>query len=283
MSDETIGIIAGKGQFPALVARGARAEGLSVVMCGFHGHTDQSLKHEADAFAMLHLGQLGKLIEFFRGNNVRRLCLAGAVSKPRALDLRPDLRAARVLLRLRTKGDDAILRAVITELESEGLAVVQPASLVPGLCAPEGVLTRRPPNDGEWADIRYGWPIAHVLGRLDIGQCIVVRRGMVVAVEGMEGTDAALRRGGELGGEGCVAIKVVKPGQDDRIDLPALGAGTIRVLADHGYTCLALAAGKTLFFDREESIALADRHDIALISLPEGFMADATPALTNGN
>ncbi|MBG3875454.1 LpxI family protein [Desulfovibrio oxamicus] len=281
MSNESIGIIAGKGQFPALVARGARAEGLSVVMCGFHGHTDEALEHEADAFAMLHLGQLGKLIDFFRDNNVRRLCLAGAISKPRALDLRPDLRAAKVLFRLRAKGDDAILRAVIDELESEGLAVVQPASLVPGLRAPEGVLTKRPPSDEEWADIRYGWPIAHVLGRLDIGQCIVVKRGMTVAVEGMEGTDATLRRGGELGGEGCVAVKVVKPGQDDRIDLPALGAGTIRVLADYGYTCLALEAGKTLFFDREESIALADKHDISIISMPEGFMAGDEPEVGN--
>lgn len=274
---ETIGIIAGRGQFPALVARGAREAGLRVVICGFHGHTDAALQGEADAFALLHLGQLGKLIDFFLAQGVRKLCFAGAISKPKALDIRPDFRAAKVLFRLRSKGDDVLLRAVMGELESEGIAVMQAATLVPGLRAPQGVLSAREPSDEEWADIRYGWPVARIVGRLDIGQCLVLKRGMVVAVEGLEGTDATLRRGGELGGAGCVALKFVKPGQDERIDLPALGSATISILAQYGYTCLALQAGKTLFFDREESIALADRHGIAVVALPDDFMIDADP------
>ncbi|ADP87334.1 LpxI family protein [Nitratidesulfovibrio vulgaris] len=270
---ESMGIIAGRGQFPALVAREARRAGLRVAICGFHGHTDPSLAEACDAFSLIHLGQFGRLSEFFHGQGASRLCFAGAIDKPRALDLRPDLRAARVLFRLRGKGDDALLRAVIEELESDGFKVMQAAELVPGLRAPEGVLTRRQPGDEEWDDIRFGWPVARTMGRLDIGQCIVVKRGIVMAVEGPEGTDAALRRGGELGGAGCVAIKLVKPGQDERIDLPALGTGTIGVLAEYGYSCLALQAHKTLFFDRDESLALAERHGIAIVALPEDFMA----------
>ena len=271
MTRESIGIVAGKGQFPALVARGAREAGLGVVMCGFHGHTDPSLEHEADTFAMLHLGALNKLIEFFREHGVNRLCFAGAISKPKALDLRPDFRAAKVLFKLRSKGDDVLLRAVMDELESEGLRIVQAAELVPGLRGPSGVLTRRQPTAEEWEDLRYGWPIAQTIGRMDIGQCIVVKRGMVVAVEGLEGTDALLRRGAELGGEGGVAVKIVKPGQDERIDLPALGTATMRTLVDGKYACLAFHAGKTLFFDREEALKLADAHSLSIVGLDEAF------------
>ncbi|UZP68888.1 UDP-2,3-diacylglucosamine diphosphatase LpxI [Desulfovibrio mangrovi] len=271
MTKEAIGIVAGKGQFPALVARGARAAGLDVVMCGFHGHTDPLLEREADSFAMLHLGALNKLIEYFKERGVRRLCFAGAISKPKALDLRPDFRAAKVLFKLRSKGDDVLLRAVMDELESEGLRIVQAAELVPDLRGAAGVQTRRQPGSEEWDDLRYGWPIAQAIGAMDIGQCIVVKRGMVVAVEGLEGTDALLRRGAELGGAGCVAIKIVKPGQDERIDLPALGTATIRTLVDGGYSCLAYHAGKTLFFDREEALKLADAHNLSIIGLDEEF------------
>lgn len=267
MSQERIGIIAGSGQFPLLVARAARQEGHTVVMCGFYGHTDEALESQVDEWKMLHLGQLGKLISFFKENGVTRLCFAGAISKPRALDLRPDFRAAKVLFKLRSKGDDVLLRAVLGELESEGLSIVQAAELVPGLRGPEGVLTSRQPSEDEWQDLAYGWPIAMQIGAMDIGQCVVVKRGMVVAVEGLEGTDATLRRGGELGGEGCVALKIVKPGQDERIDLPALGLGTIKTLQQGGYSCLCYQAGKALFFDREESIALADKHGISIVGI----------------
>lgn len=273
----SIGIIAGRGQFPLLVAREARAMGKRVVICGFHGHTSAELEEVADAFMLIHLGQFGKLLSFFGEHGVRNVCFAGAINKPKALDLRPDLRAARVLFRLRGKGDDALLRAVIEELESDGLCVSQAAKLVPSLRAPEGVLTKREPTEEEWEDIHYGWPIARIIGQLDIGQCLVVKRGIVMAVEGPEGTDATLRRGGMLGGAGCVAIKLVKPGQDERIDLPALGLDTINTLAEHGYTCLAFEAYKTLFFDREASLAQAEKHGITLVALPGSFECKINP------
>ena len=265
---DTIGIIAGSGQFPFLVARGAKERGLRVAIVGFVGHSDPALEHEADAFSMLYLGQLGRLIDFLHEHNVSEVCLAGAVSKPKALDLRPDFRVMKLLFSLKGKGDDAILRCIAAELAQENLTVVQASTLVPGLAAPQGVLTRREPTPEEWSDIRFGWPVAQTMGQLDIGQCIVVKSGIVAAVEAMEGTDATLERGGTLGGKGCTAIKIFKPGQDKRLDQPALGPGTIEVMARHGYVCLAFQAGETLFFDREQALALADKAGISIVGLP---------------
>lgn len=263
-----LGIVAGKGQFPVLVARGARAMGRTVAMVGFAGHTDPAIAEEADAFTMLHLGQVNKVIEFMHDHGVRELCFAGAISKPKALDLRPDFRAVRLLFSLRGKGDDALLRAVAGELAKEDITVISPVVFAPALRAPEGVQTRRAPTDEELADIRFAWPVARTMGTLDIGQCVVVKNGVVTAVEAIEGTDAALERGGALGGKGCVALKIFKPGQDDRMDQPAIGPQTIRVMAKHGYGCLAYQARDALFFDLEESVRLADAADIAIIGLP---------------
>lgn len=274
MSEEYIGIIAGGGQFPFLIARGARARGFKVAVCGFHGHTDPALEAEADAFSLLHLGQFGKLIRFFHKHGVRQICMAGSINKPKALSLRPDWRAARIILRMRSKGDDALLRAIAAELEGEGFSIAQPADLAPGLIAPDGVLSKRRPTDAEWLDIRFGWGMSRELGRLDIGQCLVVREGMVMAVEGLEGTDATLVRGARLGGAGCVAIKTAKTGQDERMDLPSIGTQTMRVLIDGNYSCLALHAGKTLFFDREQALRMADEAGLCVISLPEDFTGD---------
>lgn len=264
---EVLGIVAGKGKFPELVAQNAREQGMFVAMVGFHGHTDPALAKEADAFVMLHLGQVGKLIEFMHAHNVKNMCFAGAISKPKALDVRPDMKAMKILFSLRHKGDDALLRAVADELARENLNVISASSFAPSLLAPLGVQTKREPTEEEWTDIRFGWPIAQTMGRLDIGQLVVVRSGIVTAVEAMEGTDAALERGGKLGGAGCVAIKLFKPGQDNRMDQPAIGPKTLRVMAEHGYTCLAYQARDALFFDIEEAVRIADKADITVIGL----------------
>ena len=192
--------------------------------------------------------------------------MAGAVYKPKALDLRPDLRAAKLFWQLRHgTGDDVILRAFASELAGEGLEVVQAADLAPGLRAPAGLLTQKAPDEAIWQAIRFGWPIGKFLGRHDVGQCLALRGQMVVAIESLEGTDAALRRGGELGGRGCVALKMLKPGQDTRLDLPSIGLTTVEILTEFGYSCLAYEAGDTLFFDLEASIRLADRHGLSII------------------
>lgn len=272
---ENIGIIAGSGQFPRLIAQDARAAGLGVVICGFSGHTDAATAEAADVYEQLHLGQLNRMVNFFKENKVTRVCMAGAISKPKALDFRPDWRAAKLLFSLKKKGDDSLLRGIIADIEKDGLRIVASADLAPGLRSPAGTLTRRQPGEAEWKDIRYGWPIARAMGAFDIGQCLVVREGMVMAVECLEGTDAALKRGAELGGEGCVAIKMVKPGQDERVDLPSVGLTTIRNLVEKKYAVLAIQAGKTLFFDREEALRLADENGLAIVALPDDFNSDA--------
>ena len=271
---DNIGIMAGSGQFPFLVARGARANGLKVVICGFHGNADPALEAEADAFAMVHLGQLGKLIDFFKNNRVTRACMAGAINKPKALELKPDFRVLKLAYKLMgNMGDDAVLRAVAGELQSEGITIVPPDALVPELRSQAGVLGKKKPGVDTWRDVRFGHRIAKAVGALDIGQCVIVRAGVVVAVEAIEGTDAAIVRGAELGGPGCSVVKVVKPGQDTRVDLPSIGSATLELLARHKYACLAFDAAGTLFFDRDASLATAAEHGICVIAIPEDAAA----------
>ncbi len=173
--------------------------------------------------------------------------MAGTISKPKAMDIRPDFRAAKLLFKLATKGDDVILRTLTREFESEGMEVVGPHVYAPQLLTPEGILTKRKPSEVEKKDLAFGWKIARELGRLDIGQCVVVREGVVAAVEAIEGTDAAVRRGCELGGKGCCIVKVFKPGQEGRVDMPSIGFKTVQGMKELGATCLGVEAGKSFF------------------------------------
>ncbi|MEW5774010.1 MAG: UDP-2,3-diacylglucosamine diphosphatase LpxI [Thermodesulfobacteriota bacterium] len=266
MARECIGILAGGGQLPFLVADGARRQGQRVAAAGFAGNTDPALAGRVDVFQELRLGQLGRLIAFFQAESVTRVVLAGSINKPRALDVRPDMRAMKLLMRLATRGDDSLLRAVAGELESEGMAVVSALDLVPDLAAPAGVLTRKKPSKEQWEDLRYAWPRAKALGRMDIGQALAVKERMVVAVEGLEGTDACIARAGGLA-PGCVLVKIVKPNQDIRFDLPSVGLGTIEALAAAGVSCLGVEAGKSLFFDREAALDLAQTAGLAVVGL----------------
>ncbi len=266
---ERIGLIAGAGQFPKLVATNARKSGAHVAAVGFVGQTDEALASDVDAWSLMHLGQLGKLIDYFKAQKVDAVVLAGAINKPRAMDVRPDIRAAKVLWKLRGKGDDALLRGVIGELEAEGFKVRQAADIIPGLRAGKGVLSKRTPTDEEWDDLRFAWDVSGQVGSMDIGQCVVVKRGIVAAVEALEGTDETLTRGGRLGGADCVALKRCKPGQDQRVDLPAIGLDTIRILVDHKFSCLGIEAENTLFFDQEQALELAARSKLAIVGLDE--------------
>lgn len=266
MSRQTIGIVAGGGQLPFLVAEGARGLGLRVAAAGLAGNTDPALAGRVDAFAQLRVGQLGRLIAFFKSESVCRVVLAGSVNKPRALDLVPDLRAMKLIMRLAARGDDSLLRAVAGEMEAEGMAVVSALDLVPGLAAPAGVLSRRKPSREQWEDLRFAWPRARALGRMDIGQALAVRERMVVAVEGLEGTDACLKRAGELA-PGCTLLKTVKPGQDLRFDLPSVGLGTLEAMAAAGVACLGVEAERSLFFDRSAALDLANAAGLVVVGL----------------
>ncbi|WP_045210951.1 LpxI family protein [Desulfonatronovibrio magnus] len=269
--DNTLGIVAGGGQFPFIVAKGALDKGMRVAVIGFDNDTDPAISELAHAMKWIKLGQLGRLISFMRDQHVREIVFAGPVNKPRALSLRPDMKALKLLFKLSSRNDNALLTAVINELEAEGFKVVSALQYTPQLQAPAGNLTKRKPDDREWEDIHFGWPIVRQIGALDIGQCIVVREKAVIAVEAIEGTDATILRAGSLIKEGFTVIKTFKPDQDNRIDLPAMGLATIETMIKAGARCLAYEAGKSLFFDRDKAARLADKHKITIVGLAEDF------------
>lgn len=269
---ETIGLIAGGGQFPLLVAKGAAAQGNRVVVVSFKGHSNDEIHSVVDAWKELRLGQFSKLINFFLENGVTKVVMAGTINKPKAFDIRPDFRAAKLLFKLATKGDDVLLRAVTDEFESEGFQVVGPHVYAPQLLTPSGLLTKRAPSEMEMKDLVFGWEIAHKLGSMDIGQCVVVREGIITAVEAIEGTDAAIKRGCTLGGKGCSIVKVFKPGQEDRVDMPSIGLKTVQGMKDLGATCLGVEAGKSLFFDLDKSLEFADKNGICIVGLTQDWV-----------
>ncbi len=267
METKTLGLIAGGGQFPLLVLKGAQQQGYTVAAVGFDKETSPAVDQAADQSIRIKLGQLGKMIKFLAGQKVTEVVFAGPINKPGAFDIRPDLRAIKLLLNLGSRNDNSLLSAVARELEKENLKIVSALNFVPDLVSPSGVLTRRKPSQGENQDIIFGWPLIKKIGSMDIGQCLVVKERVVVAVEAIEGTDATILRGGELAREGFTVIKTFKPGQDNRIDLPALGLGTIETMIRAGASCLAYESGNSLFFDRTEAIRLADRHKIAVVGI----------------
>ncbi|MGC9196702.1 MAG: UDP-2,3-diacylglucosamine diphosphatase LpxI domain-containing protein [Syntrophobacteraceae bacterium] len=267
-----VGLIAGSGQFPLLFAHAARQASVRVIAIGFDGETDPTLSKYVDEFHMLKLGQLNRLVKTFRNAGISHAAMAGAINKTRMyLKIRPDWRAVRFISRVRNRKDDSLLRALADELEAEGI-LIQPSTIfLPELLAPEGILTRRKPNHREKADIGFGWTLAKAIGRLDIGQCVVVKNRAVLAVEGIDGTDATIMRGGRLCREGAVIVKVSKPMQDMRFDVPAAGADTIEVMKRVNARVLVLEAGKTLLFDRERTIDAADSAGISIIVQGEAF------------
>jgi len=260
-----LGIIAGEGQFPLLVAQGARRLGRPTVGIAFKDHTRPELSMLLDQVAWLRLGQLNKVLAFLKKHEVQEVVFAGGINKPRALDIRPDLRAAKLLFHLRNKNDNSLLQGVVSLLESEGFIPISALRFVPSLRTPAGVLTRREPNRQEKADIAFGWPLAKEVGRMDIGQCLVVKEQMVVAVEAMEGTNETIIRASRLGGKGCAVIKTFKPGQEEHIDQPAVGLETIRTMIKAEATCLAVEAEKSLFFDRQQALEVANEARISIL------------------
>ncbi len=262
---KNIGLIAGKGKFPLLFAQAARQHGVQVIAVAHRHETEPDL---ADLVAELHwiyVGQLGKMIRIFKAAGVSRAVMAGGISRGRLFrDFRPDWRALGVIRRAGAGRDDRLLRAVAADLEQEGITIAPSTLFMDELLASPGPLSRRAPTPEELRDIEFGAQIAKELGRLDVGQCAVVRRQVVVALEAIEGTDAAIRRAGALAGPGVVVVKVSKPNQDLRFDVPAVGLATIATMAEVKAAVLAIEAGKTLIFDRPEMLAAADQAGIAV-------------------
>lgn len=264
---DKIGLIAGSGKFPLMVADSARQRGMQVIAVAHTGETVPELAEKVDEISWIRPGQFGRLVRNLKSKGVKHVLMAGGITKSNVFDgARLDLKGIAVFGKVLMFHDDDILRAVARELEREGIAVVSPTMYLPELLAPPGCLTRRKPSKGEVEDIEFGWMVAKELGRLDIGHCVVVRRKTVLAVEAIEGTDRAIRRGGELAKERAVIVKVCKPNQDLRFDLPAVGPETIRAMSSVKAAVLAVEAQRTLILDKEEMIRLADANGIAIIS-----------------
>lgn len=275
--DRRIGLLAGAGRFPVVFAETARSQGLSVYGIGVQGIFSDELPDVCDRFNSLPVAKLGRAIRFFKQCHVHRVVLAGKVEKAafwfqrfHLFNLLPDLRGWKVVLRLcRTnKNDDAFNLILIDELERDRISVESALDYCPELLVKHGFLTRRKPSASQWRDIKFGWEIAKEIGRLDIGQTVIVKDTAVLAIEAIEGTDRAIRRAGELCKRGgfCV-VKVAKPHQDMRFDVPAIGMQTIQTIHEAGGRVLAIESGMTILLDEEEVIDLADKFGITIVSL----------------
>ena len=265
---EWIGLIAGNGSFPALFADNVRRLGYRVSAVALTGETEAALEGHVDRIHWISLGQLGKLIKAFKQDGVHQAVMLGGVSKTHLFtNVRFDFRALALARRLIVRKDDVILRALAAELEGEGITIREPMFGLKGLMMEDGPLSRRVPTKSEWRDIRFGWEMAEAVGNLDIGQCVVVKDGIVVAVEAVEGTDQAILRGGALARGDAVVVKRFKPQQDSRFDLPSIGPGTIEVMAQCGASVLAVEAGKALFLDRDQALAVANKAGIAVVGV----------------
>jgi DUF1009 family protein len=269
-STDKIGVIAGGGQFPLLFAKAMHRQGLKVYAAAHQGETDETLAHQVEQLQWVRLGQLGRIIEFFRDHGIKKTVFIGSITKTNIFrDVRPDLKGLGLWNKIDIKQDDAILRAVADRLAKDGIEVVASTGYVPELLFPQGLLTRKKPTKEQKKDIIFGWKIARAMGGLDIGQCVVVRNQTVLAVEAIEGTDAAIRRGGSLGKEKTVVVKLRKPNQDLRFDLPAVGEQTIASMQEVKAAVLAVEAGYALFFDRESVIRAADAAGIVVVGVSE--------------
>jgi UDP-2,3-diacylglucosamine hydrolase len=259
------GLIAGNGQFPFLVLEGARKAGVSVAVVAIKEETDRRIEKFAEKLLWVGIGKLGKMLSFFKKEGVTKAMMAGQVRHVQIFSgALPDLQMIRMLWNLPQRNTDALIGGIADAMAKEGIELIDSTYFIQDLLAPEGILTKRRPSETERENIEYGLRIANEIARLDLGQTIVVRAKACVAVEAMEGTDAVIKRAGELAKGKLTVVKVAKPNQDMRFDVPVVGLPTIETMIEAGATCLCLNAGKTLIFDREEMLERADRHKICV-------------------
>jgi hypothetical protein len=265
---QRVGLIAGNGRFPILFARAARAEGVEVIAVAHEGETERELEKHVDTIHWVRVGQLDAIVQAFKETGIRQAVMAGGIRKTALMEsFAPDERGLRFLSQLNTWSDDAVLRGVARELLSDGIEVVESTFFVRSLLTPAGPLTERRPDPAQERDIEHGLKVAKAIGRWDVGQTVVVKSGIVLAVEAIEGTDEALRRGGRLGNGGVVAVKVSKPGQDLRFDVPAAGPETVETCREAGVAVLALEAQRTLLLDRKIFLQAADRSGLVVVGV----------------
>lgn len=263
---DSLGIIAGSGAYPVLLARAARKSGVGkIVAAAFDGETNPDLSHEVDVIEWMRVGQLARLLAFFKRSGVEHAMMAGQISPKNLFDLRPDWKALLLVARLKRRNAETIFGGIAEELALQGVNLLPAITFLDDFVAPAGVIAGRGLTRREESDVAYGFEIAREVSRLDIGQTVVVKNATVVAVEALEGTNEAIKRGGTFARDGAVMIKVSKPNQDMRFDVPVIGLETVRVSAEAKVRVIALEAGRTLLLEKDSLCELAIRSGLTII------------------
>ncbi|MDT8903796.1 LpxI family protein [Anaeroselena agilis] len=265
---KTIGLLAGVGRLPVEFARAASGMGFTVIAVGVVPGIDPELAAAASKYFDIGAGELDRIIATLKAEGAQEVTMLGKVTKELLFTgaVKLDDRARKLFAGLADNSDDTIMLALVRELAHEGIGVLDQTAMIRALMPPPGLITSRPPTAAEEADIEFGFRMAKEIGALDIGQTVVVKNRAVLAVEAIEGTDACIRRGGQLGRGGAVVAKVAKPGQDARFDVPTVGTDTIRAMIEGGASALVIEAGRTLLVDRNKVAALADENSITIIA-----------------
>jgi DUF1009 family protein len=266
-SPETLGIIAGNGVYPRLLADGARKAGVKkIVAAAFSGETDAAIEQHVELVEWMRVGQLGRLLKCFRSEGIHHAIMAGQIAPKNLFDLRPDLKALMLLGKLKERNAESIFAAIADELAKIEVALLPATSFLEDSLAQPGLIAGPTLSPRQEHDVELGWSAAKEIARLDIGQTIVIKNGTIVAVEALEGTNEAVKRGGKLAREGAVMVKVSKPNQDMRFDVPVIGVETVRIAAESGARVIAVEAGKTLLLERDAVIALANGSNVSVVA-----------------
>ncbi len=262
-----LGLIAGMGELPKAIAAEAQALGYTVFSVALTPLAEKSLSSHVDEIQWVNIGKFGKIIDTLKKNKIKEAVMVGKVPKSLLYKSKiiPDLRAIKLLFSLKDRSDESILQAIAKELEKEGVHLLTITSLSASLLTPEGILAGAKPTEDEWKDISFGWKIAKEMGRLDIGQTVVVKNKAVMAVEAIEGTDEAIKRGGNLAGEGAVIVKVSKPNQDMRFDVPTVGSRTLKAMREVRARVLAVEAKKSIILNKDRLIEESNMAGITIV------------------
>ena len=264
----TLGLIAGNGKFPLLFAKNARQRKIKVIAVGIKGDTSILLRPFVDKLFWVGAGELKKLFEFFKNEHIQKVIMAGQVNPENLFreNVTPDSEFQRLFEAMKDRKADTIFSAIADKLQEEGMELMDSTLLLKDHMAPKGTLTARGPTETELGDIEFGRDIAKHMGFLDVGQTVVIKEKAIVAIEAMEGTDKTIVRGGNIARRDAVVIKMAKPKQDSRFDIPVVGPGTIQAMKESHASCLAIEAGKTLIIDRNAFVQLADKAGICVVS-----------------
>ena len=262
-----LGIIAGNGVYPRLLADGARRAGVEkIVAAAFMDETDPVLERHVNVLEWMRVGQLGRLLKFFRSQDIHHAIMAGQIAPKNLFDLRPDLKALMLLGKLKERNAESIFAAIADELAKVEVDLLPATTFLEDSLARPGLIAGPKLSPRQEHDVELGWNAAKEIARLDIGQTIIIKNGTIVAVEALEGTNEAIKRGGTLAREGAVMVKVSKPNQDMRFDVPVIGVETVRIAAESGVRVIAVEAGKTLLLERDAVIALANGSNMSVVA-----------------